>query len=179
MIGGQITWLMILRLRTISRLTSVQSAVQLIAHHLQKDVLKRGAFGDQFFGGLLGDGGAVAEDSDAAAQLLGLFEVVRRKKDRQAVAIERTQPVPQLQTQLHVHAGRRLVENQQLWFVDQRPRERQPPFLTSGYLRILEVCMPAEPEALEQHVGALCYRLSTQPVIARRENQHVAQRQIT
>ena len=59
----------------------------------------------------------------------GLFQIVRRQEDREPVGVERAQPVPELEAQLDVDAGRRLVENQQLRLVDQRARQRQPALL--------------------------------------------------
>src|SRR5579871_3626541 len=162
MIGGQITWLMILRLRMISRLTSVQSATVLISRQLQENVLQRLALGQELLGRLLGHDAAVPHDRNAPAELFRLLQVVRRQEDRETVLVERTQPAPQLEAQLDVHAGGGLVENEQLGLVNQRPRQRQPALLTARDLRIFEVRVRREPEPLEQHVGAFRDRLRSE-----------------
>src|SRR5580692_6970834 len=104
---------MILRLRIISRLTSVQSPKVLIAHQLQEDVLQRGAVGNQLFGRFFGNDTAATNDRDPFTQLFSFLQVVRRQEDREAFFVKRTQPQPQLQPQFDVDAGSRLVENQQ------------------------------------------------------------------
>src|ERR1700729_386718 len=178
MIGGQITWLMILRLRIISRLTSVQSPYTLIAHQLQKDFLQRRAVGDELLRELLRNDAAVADDGDAPAEFFGLLEIVRREEDREAIPVQRSQPLPELEAQLHVDARSRFVEDQQARFVDEGARQREPALLSTGDLRVLEVCVRRQPESLEQHVGALGNGLTVQSIVSCGEDEHVAQRKI-
>src|SRR5579863_1772388 len=178
MIGGQITWLMILRLRTISRFTSVHKPTELIAGQLQEDVLQGCAQRDQLFGRLFGNDAAGAHDRDATAELFGLFQVVRRQEHRQAFGIELLQPLPEFEAKLDVDAGGRFVENQEPRFVNQGTRQREPALLAAGNLGVLEMRVRGQAEALQQHVGAVGYAFSAQAVIPGGIDQHVAQREI-
>ncbi len=132
----------------------------------------------QFFGRTLGDDAPGADDGDAAAELLGLFQIMRRQEDRHSVGIEGAKPLPQLEAQLDVDAGGRLVENQQLGLVNQRASQREPAFLTARDFRVLEMRVRGKPEALEQHVGALVDLLAAQTVVAGGVNENVAQREV-
>src|SRR5579862_3327757 len=177
---------MILRLRTISRFTSVQSPMafadastdMLIPRQLEEYVLQRRALGDELFGRLLRDDAPFANDRDALAELFGLFEIMCRQEDRQAVAVERAQPLPQFETQFHVDPGGRLVQNQQMRFVNQGPRERKPTLLAARNLRILKMRVRRKTKSLEQHVRSFRDRAAAQSVVSCRENEHVAQREI-
>ena len=147
-------------------------------HELEKDVLKALAFANELFRRLLGDDAAVADNRDPAAELFRLFEVVRREEDRQAAGVERPQKRPELQALFDVDAGRRLVEDEELRLVDERARERQPALLPAGDLRVLDARLRREAEALEERVGARGDCAPAQPVVARLEDEDVANREV-
>jgi len=69
---------------------------------------------------------AVIDDADAVAQHLDFLEVVRRHEDRHTARVDDLEEIPQFEAQLDVHARRRLVQNEQLWPVHERSRERKP-----------------------------------------------------
>jgi hypothetical protein len=62
--------------------------------------------------------------------------------------------------------------------VNERARERETPLLSAGNLRVLEMRVPRQIEALQKCVGAFGYFLSPKAVVTRRVDQHVAQRKI-
>ena len=150
----------------------------LIAGQLQKDVLERGSLGDELLGRLFGDDSAAAHDRDAPAELFRLLQVVCGQENREALGVERPQPLPKLEPQLDVDAGGRLVENQELRLVNERARERQPPLLSPRDLRVFAVRVRRQSKPVEQHVGALGDGLSVQTIVARGKDEHVAQREI-
>ena len=68
----------------------------------------------------LGHDLAVVHHHEPVAELLGLVHVVRGEHQRDAALLEPVQPVPQHVARLRVEPGGRLVEQQQVGFVDQR-----------------------------------------------------------
>ena len=64
---------------------------------------------------------AAVHDHQPVAQLLGLVHVVRGQDQRHALLLEPEQPVPHHVPGLRIQAGRRLVQEQDLGLVDQRP----------------------------------------------------------
>ena len=69
------------------------------------------------------------------------------------LALQPVEPLPQQVPRLRVEPGRRLVEQQQLGLVDERPRDREPP-LHAARQRIDAVVAPvAELHELEQLLG--------------------------
>src|SRR3954463_9419190 len=69
----------------------------------------------------------LADERDPVAELVGLLEVVRGEEDRRALGVDPLHVVPELESQLDVHAGGRLVEDQQPGPVHQRPGQHEPP----------------------------------------------------
>ena len=101
------------------------------------------------------DDAAAVHDDEPVAELLGLVHVVGGQHQRDALLLEPVQPVPQHVAGLRVEAGRRLVEQQQLGLVDQRPGDREPP-LHAARQRLDPLVGPvAELHELEQLVGPL------------------------
>ena len=86
-------------------------------------------YGDQLGGRALGDDHPAVHHHQPVAQLLGLVHVVRGDDLGDALALEPVQPVPQQVAGLRVEPGGRLVEQQQLGVVDQRPGDREPRFM--------------------------------------------------
>ena len=74
---------------------------------------------DQLARRTLGDDLALIHHDEPVAELLGLVHVVRGEHERDAPLLEPVQAVPQHMAGLRVEPGRRLVEQQQLGFVDQ------------------------------------------------------------
>jgi hypothetical protein len=74
----------------------------------------------------LGDDAAAVHDHEPVAELLGLVHVVRGEHERHALLLQPVQPLPQHVPRLRVEPGGRLVEQQHLGLVDQRPRDREP-----------------------------------------------------
>ena len=92
----------------------------------------------------LGDLPAV-DDGDVAAERLGLFQIVRREDDGGAVLVDLAQELPHRAADLDVHAGRRLIEDQQARLVHQRARDHQPALHAAGQaarhlLRLSQSC---------------------------------------
>ena len=59
------------------------------------------------------------------AQTLGLVHEMRRQQDRLAARQQRLQPLPDQMARLRIEPGGRLVHEDQVGIVDQRPRQRQ------------------------------------------------------
>ena len=114
----------------------------------------------------LGDDLAVVDERDPVAQLLGLFEVVRRQQDRRAPRVDPLDVVPQLEPQLDVDAGGRLVEDQQPRAVHQRPREDQPALHAARERPRAVVALGGERERVEQLGGALLALAPRHPEVA-------------
>lgn len=72
------------------------------------------------------DNGAVVDDADVAAQLLGLFQVMRGQDDGDAFLVELGEKAPHRPTQLDIDARGWLVEDQQAWLVNQCTGDHQP-----------------------------------------------------
>ena len=90
------------------------------------DLARRVAL-DQLARRALGDDLRLVHDDEPVAELLGLVHVVGRQDERHAALLEPVEAVPEQVAGLRVEAGRRLVEQQQVRLVDQRPGDRQAP----------------------------------------------------
>src|SRR2546427_7087941 len=86
---------------------------------------------NQLLGSSLGDDLAVIHDRDAIAEALGFLHIVRREQHRPAVRTEAADDFPQLPARLRIQAGRRLIEEQQLGFADERARDGEALLLTA------------------------------------------------
>ena len=82
---------------------------------------------DQLAGRLVGDHPAVMDDRDPVAQLLGFLEVMRGQDDRDALAVQLADVVPQLPAELDIDPRGRLVEHQDRRRMDHRLGDQQPP----------------------------------------------------
>ena len=80
----------------------------------------------------LGDDLALVDEGDLVAELLGLFQVVRRQQDRRPLLVDALDVVPELEPQLDVDAGGGLVEDQQARPVHQGAGQDQPPLHPAG-----------------------------------------------
>src|SRR5690606_40415895 len=78
------------------------------------------------------DDGALVDDRDVAAQLLGLFQVMGGEDDGHPLAVELGDEVPHRAAQLDVDAGGGLVEDQQARLVDQRAGDHQAALHAAG-----------------------------------------------
>ena len=75
---------------------------------------------------------AVAHQDDPVGVRVGLVEVVRREQHGAAAAGVRADRRPEVPPALDVHAGRRLVEDEQVGVGQQGEREAQPLLLAAG-----------------------------------------------
>src|ERR1700680_1504547 len=69
---------------------------------------------------------AVVDDRDVAAQVLGLFQIMRGEDDGGTAGVDVAQELPHRASDLDVDAGGRLIEDQQLRLVHQRARDHEP-----------------------------------------------------
>src|SRR5215212_11949511 len=157
--------------RSISRERRVWKvlSVKIMAYHLHVDFFDVPGFVAllELFAAPLGGDVAPVYQRDLIAQRLGLFEVVGRQQDGHPPTIELPDIAPQLVAQLHVHARRRLVQEQHLRIVHERPGKQhaplQPPGERVGPLRPL----PRELEPLQHLLSPLAGLLFGNAVVAR------------
>ena len=97
----------------------------------------------------------LVDEGDPAAELLGLLEVVRRQQDRRALGVDPLDVVPQLEPQLDVDAGGRLVEDQQAGAMHQRAREDQPALHAARQRARAVIALLGQREGVEQLGDAL------------------------
>ena len=102
----------------------------------------------------LGDDPPAVHDHQPVAELLGLVHVVRGEHQRDALLLEPEQPLPHEVAGLRVEAGGRLVEQQQLGLVDQRPGDGEPSLHAAGERIDLAVGPVGELHEVEQLGGA-------------------------
>lgn len=77
----------------------------------------------------------MGDDGDAAGELRGFVEVVRREQDRRAVPLQRADEFPEHPPGLRVEARRGFVEEQQLGAPDDAERDVDATLLAAGELR--------------------------------------------
>ena len=109
----------------------------------------------QVGGPALAHDAAVIDDRDAAGELVGLLEVLRREEDRRAVAVEVAHLVPQVEPARRIEAGGRLVEEQHRRLVDERHREVEPATHAARVGADAPAGGGGEADALEQLVRSL------------------------
>ena len=95
----------------------------------------------------------VVDDRHPLAELVGLFHVVRGEHDRLAVGVELADDVPQREAALRVEARGRLVEEQHVGLVHDRPRHHQPLRHAAGELVGAGIGPVGQAELLEQRAG--------------------------
>ena len=105
----------------------VAAFAQLQLEHLAPDVLA-----DQRAGLPLGDDPAVVHDQQPVAQPGGLLHVVRGQQQGHPLRLEALERSPDRQPGLRVEPGGRLVEDDQVGLVDQRPGDQQPALHAPG-----------------------------------------------
>ena len=111
--------------------------------------------GGELGAGPLADDLAFVDEGDPVAELLGLLDVVRGEQDRRPLLVDPLHVVPELEPQLDVDAGGRLVEDQQARPVHHRPRQDQPPFHPAREGAGAFVALLGQREGLEQLLGPL------------------------
>ena len=109
--------------------------------------------GDELARRALGDDPPAVHDHEPVAELLGLVHVVRREHERDALLLQPVEPLPQHVPGLRVEAGGRLVEQQHLGLVDQRPGDREPALHPARERIDARVAPVGELHELEQLLG--------------------------
>src|SRR2546427_12949888 len=112
---------------------------------------------------------AVIHDRDAVAQALGFLHVVGREQHGPAVRAEPADDFPQLPSRLRIQAGRRLIEEQQLGFADERARDGEALLLAARERHDARLALFLEPDEREHLVDRV--RL---PVERPEQRQHLA-----
>ena len=108
----------------------------------------------------------MVDEGDFVAELLGLLDVVGRQQDRRPLLVDPLDVVPELEPQLDVDAGGRLVEDQQPWAVHHRPRQDQSPLHPAGEGPRPFVALLGQREDLEQFLGPLAPLALRHPEVA-------------
>jgi hypothetical protein len=98
----------------------------------------------------LGDDGAVEDDRQPVAELVGLLEVLGREEDGGAAVVYRPEVLPQPVAGLRVQARRRLVEEDQWRLVNQRRRGVEPLLHAAGELLGALVGLVGEVDEVQQ-----------------------------
>ena len=108
----------------------------------------------------------VIDDRDVAAQALGLLEVMRGEDDGGPFAVDLAQVLPHGAADLDVHAGGRLVEDQQPGVVHQGACDHQAPLHAAGEVASYLAALFPQAELLEQFFRAGIGRLAVDAVVA-------------
>jgi len=90
----------------------------------------------------------VVDYGDSVAEHVGLLHGVRGQ-DHGSFAFEVGEDVPELSAVLRVEAGRRLVQENDLWLGDQADGDREPPLHTSGQRLRFEILKRVQLDVLE------------------------------
>ncbi len=119
----------------------------------------------------------MVHDADPVAQRGGLIHVVGREQDGHAVVAKLADAVPDKQARGGVEACRRLVEEEHLRLVHERPRDHHPLHLTTG--EEIDLLVPAlrEAELSEELVGPRVALARRHAVISGVEQQVLTKRQ--
>ena len=105
----------------------------------------------------------MVDDRDPFAELVGLFHVVRREHDGLALRVQLADDVPQGEAALRVEARRRLVEEQHVGIVHDRPGDHQPLGHAARHLGDVGRGPVGQAELLEQLVGLRCASWALMP----------------
>ena len=114
----------------------------------------------------LADDLALVDEGDPVAELLRLLQVVGGEQDRRPLLVDPLDVVPELEPQLDVDAGGRLVEDQQARPVHHRPGQDQPPFHPAREGAGAFVALLGQREGLQQLLGALAALALRHPEVA-------------
>src|SRR5215212_9575006 len=161
--------------RRISRESSVWKVLsaKIMAYHLHVDFLDVPGLVVvlEILAATPGDDVAAVYERYLLAERLGLLQIMRREKYGHPTTIQLPDVAPQLVAQLHVHARRRLVQEEDLGIVYEGPGEEYPP-LHASRERVGALVAPVrEPEPLQQLLRPLAGLLLRHPVIASVEDQ--------
>ena len=140
-----------------------------LARHVRLDQLARRA---------LGHDPAGVHHREPVAELLCLVHVVGRDDQRDAVALEAVEPVPEHVPRLRVEAGRGLVEQQDLGLIDQRARDREPAAHAAGERLDLGVRLVLELREGEQAGDAIADDVLRKPEVAAVDEEVLANGQL-
>jgi hypothetical protein len=108
----------------------------------------------------------VIDDGDVAAQGLGFLEVMRGEDDRRALRVETGQELPHAAAHLDIHAGGRLIEDQQARLVDQGAGNHQAPLHAAGQGPGRVVALVPQTQFAQVLLGALAGQFRWQAVVA-------------
>jgi hypothetical protein len=97
---------------------------------------------------------------EAIAQLFGLVHVVSGDDQRDALTLQPVEPFPEQVSRLGVESGRGLVEDQDLWSIDESPRDRQAALHATGQVVNLVVRPLGELRELQELRRALAKYLT-------------------
>ena len=114
----------------------------------------------------------MVDDDDLVAELVGLFEVLRREQQRRPLADELADDIPHPDPAARVETRRRLVEKQHLRLTDQAARQIEPALHAAGVGLRLPVGGIDEVEPLEQLRGPFA-RLRLRHVVEPAEHLEV------
>jgi hypothetical protein len=128
--------------------------------------------------GSLGDHLAAVDDGDALGELVGLVEVLGAEQHRGALADERPDDVPDLVARARVEPGRGLVEEHQLRRDDDAGGDVEPPAHSAREVLDQTGAGVAEPERLEQLVGACLGLGALEPQQPAEQDEVLAPRQL-
>ncbi len=126
----------------------------------------------------LGHDVAAVHDDQAVAQLLGLVHVVGGEHQGDALLLEPEELLPHHVPRLRVETRRRLVEQQHVGAVDQRPRDRQAALHAARQLVDLDGRLLGELDEGEQLVGPTAALRPGQPEVAAVDDEVLAHRQL-
>src|SRR5665811_408869 len=97
----------------------------------------------------------LVHDDEPIAELFGFVHVVRGDHERHALLFEPVEAVPKDVPGLRVEAGRWLVQDEEIWFVDETPRDRQPPLHAAGEIVDLRLTFVRELHEVQKLVDTL------------------------
>src|SRR5215211_6377964 len=140
--------------RRISRERSVRNGLStsITSDHLQIHLFDalRPVPPLELLAGPLGGDPATVYERDLLAESLRHLQVVRGEQDGEPVAIQLPDVAPQLVAQLHVHPGRRLVEEEHFRVMHERAGEENAPLHPTGQGVDPLLALLREGEAFEQ-----------------------------
>jgi hypothetical protein len=152
---------------------AVAAFFQLELQDLSPDVL-----GDQATGTSLGHDPPLVHDQEPVAQARGLLHVVRGQQQGHALSSQALQGLPHGQAGLRVEAGRRLVQDDQLGVVDERPGDQQAPLHPPGERLDPVACAVRQVREVQQLLRAPRGSLGVDSEVVALEDQVLANRQI-
>jgi len=98
---------------------------------------------------------ALVHDHEPVAKLFCLVHVMRCNHQRDALALQLVEAIPDEVPCLRIETGRRLIQDQQIWFGNQRPCDREPTFHAPREALDAVTGSLAELRELQQSSGSL------------------------